>query len=167
MPAAGKDIARTYAEGKGIPYFASGDVVRLEVRKRGLDPDATTMAAVSTELRGSDGLGVTRHVLAAALASRQDVAFMEGMRSWPEIELIRREAPCTVIAFLAPRGLRLERIISRGRSDDSPKAFDDRDRREIDYGAAIPVALADEYLLNTATMEAALQELDGIVKRHT
>ncbi len=60
------------------------------------------MAAVSTALRGEDGLGVTRQVLAAALASNREAAFLEGMRSWPEIELIRRKAPCSVVAFLAP-----------------------------------------------------------------
>lgn len=92
---------------------------------------------------------------------------MEGMRSWPEIELVRRETKCVVIAFLAPRDLRLQRIISRGRSDDSPAAFDQRDMREIEYGAAIPIALADEYILNTSTMENALGRINDIVKEMT
>lgn len=166
MPASGKNIARTYAEEQGFPYFASGDIVRGEVKKRGLTPDAANMAAVSTELRGADGLGVTRCVLAAAQKSKAIIAFLEGMRSWPEIELIRREMDCTVIAFLTPRPLRLERIVSRGRSDDSPDAFEERDTREIAYGAAIPIALADEYLVNTSTMENALAELDAIVQKH-
>lgn len=165
MPAAGKNLAGTYAENNGIPYFASGDIVRKVVRERGLDPDAANMAAVSTELRGADGLGVTRHVLAAALQSGHETVFMEGMRSWPEIELIRRETPCVVIAFLAPRALRLQRIISRGRSDDSPEAFEERDMREINYGAAIPIALADEYILNTSTMEEALEKISDIATR--
>jgi dephospho-CoA kinase len=166
MPASGKNIARTYAETQGIPYFATGDIVRKEVKKRGLAPDAANTAAVSTELRGKDGLGVTRHVLAAALETGRDMVFMEGMRSWPEIELISKNTPCIVIAFLAPRQVRLERIISRGRSDDSPDAFAERDMREIAYGTAIPVALADEYLLNISSMEDALSVLDGIVQKH-
>lgn len=164
MPAVGKNLARTYAERNGIPYFASGDIVRNTVKTRGLDPDAQNMAAVSTELRGKDGLGVTRHVLSAALQSGREIVFMEGMRSWPEIELIRRETVCVVIAFLAPRALRLQRIISRGRSDDSPDAFKERDMREIKYGAAIPIALADEYILNTSTMEEALGKIGHIVQ---
>lgn len=166
MPAAGKNLARTYAETNGIPYFASGDIVRNVVKTRGLNPDAVNMAAVSTELRGADGLGVTRHVLAAALQSGRDTVFMEGMRSWPEIELVRRETSCVVIAFLAPRSLRLQRIIARGRSDDSPAGFEARDMREIAYGAAIPIALADEYILNTSAMEDALGKIEGIVKNY-
>jgi dephospho-CoA kinase len=164
MPAAGKNIARIYAEGKGIAYFATGDMVRQEVQRRGLPADAEQTAAVSTELRGNDGLGVTRHALAAVLASGGEIAFLEGMRSWPEIELIRARAEATVIAFLAPRALRRERVIARGRTDDSAAAFDARDQREIDYGAAVPIALADAYLLNTGTLDEALCRLDAIVR---
>jgi len=38
--------------------------------------------------------------------------------------------------------------------------------REIAYGAAVPVALADEYILNTRSMDDALDDLDKIVKNH-
>lgn len=163
MPASGKNIARIYAESKGHPYFATGDLVRAEVRRRGFEADAVHMAAVSTELRGEDGMGVTRIALDAALTEEGPVVFLEGMRSWPEIELIRQKADCFVVAFLAPRSLRMKRIAERGRADDSVHAFDARDRREIDYGAAVPIALADGYILNTGTMEQALDDLGRIV----
>lgn len=165
MPASGKNIARMYAEARGIPYFATGDLVRNEVRKRGFENDAAATAAVSTELRGADGLGVTRLALAAAMESASDILFMEGMRSQPEIELIRLKSECVVIAFLAPRQSRLQRIISRQRQDDSPQLFDERDLREIEYGTAIPIVLADEYILNTGTPEQAIEQIDQIVLR--
>lgn len=154
-----------YAEAGGIPYFATGDLVRKEVRKRGLENDAVAAAAVSTELRGADGLGVTRLALAAAIESAAEILFMEGMRSQPEIELIRSKYECVVIAFLAPKQLRLQRIISRQRQDDSPQLFGERDLREIEYGTAIPIVLADEYILNTGTMEQAIEQIDQIVRR--
>jgi dephospho-CoA kinase len=163
MPAAGKNIARVYAEARAIPYFATGDLVRAEVQRRGGGADAVRMAGISTELRGSDGMGVTRMALAAALKAEGPVVFLEGMRSWPEIALIRQTASCEVVAFVAPRSLRLGRISARGRSDDSVAAFEDRDQREIAYGAAVPLALADAYILNTGTMDDALRELDRIV----
>jgi dephospho-CoA kinase len=162
MPAAGKNIARDYAQAKGIPYFATGDMVRAEVARRG-GGDAGRTAEISTELRGADGMGVTRLALATALAAGQPLVFLEGMRSWPEIELIRNQVDCRVVAFLAPRALRRERIARRGRQDDDPAAFDARDRRELDYGVAIPVALADAYILNTGTMAEAMEALDRMV----
>ena len=167
MPASGKNTARIYAEARGIPYFATGDLVRNEIRKRSLEHDAVAAAAVSTELRGADGLGVTRLAMAMAMAmeSPADILFMEGMRSQPEIELIRANAECAVIAFLAPRQLRLQRIISRQRPDDSPQLFEERDLREIEYGAAVPIALADEYILNIGTLDEAVEQIDQIIKR--
>jgi dephospho-CoA kinase len=167
MPAAGKNLARQYADSQGLPYFATGDLVRREVSRMGWEPDAQNMARVSTELRGKDGRGVTRLALSTALEARSPVVFMEGMRSWPEIELIREDAEAVVVAFLAPREVRLRRILFRGRSDDSSDHFQDRDLREIDYGTAVPIALADEYILNAGGIEEALKELDEIVKRRT
>ena len=164
MPASGKNIAREYAEKHNISYFATGDIVREEVKKQGLEANAENTAAVSTRLRSNDGMGVTRIALATALACSGDIVFLEGMRSWPEIELIREQTACCVIAFLAPRELRRQRVASRGRSDDSPAAFEERDTREIAYGAAIPIARADAYILNTATMDNAMTDLDRIIK---
>ncbi|MCX5833727.1 MAG: AAA family ATPase [Deltaproteobacteria bacterium] len=164
MPASGKNIARLYAESKGMPYFATGDLVRAAVKRRGLQGPQQT-AAVSTELRGEDGMGVTRMALSAALQSGKPLVFLEGMRSWSEIELIRRKAEVVVIAFVAPRQTRRRRVMERGRDDDSAATFDDRDLREIEYGTSVPVALADEYILNTGTMEEALGHLDRIVRK--
>lgn len=166
MPASGKNVARDYAQSKGYPYYATGDIVRAEVRKRGLPADPQSTALVSDELRGIDGMGVTRLALKTALAEDSPVVFIEGMRSWPEIGLIAEQVECLVVAFLAPRSTRKQRILARGRADDAPDAFDARDHREITYGTAVPIALADEYILNTGTMDEALEALDAIVKRH-
>jgi hypothetical protein len=38
--------------------------------------------------------------------------------------------------------------------------------REIDYGLATPIALADEYILNTGTVDEALAAFGRIVERH-
>ncbi len=167
MPGSGKNIARLYAGSKSISYFATGDFVRVEVNRRGLEPNAENTGRVSSELRGQDGMGVTRLALAAAKKTGKRIVFMEGMRSWPEIELIRQEVLCVVVAFLAPSQTRLKRIISRGRSDDSPDSFEERDRREISYGTSVPIALADEYILNTGSVEDALNAMEEIVKKYS
>jgi dephospho-CoA kinase len=163
MPASGKNVARIYAEKNGLPYFATGDIVRAEIKKRDIKPDPESMAKLSDELRGQDGMGVTRLALASALKEKGPAVFLEGMRSLPEIDLIRKGADCVVVAFVAPRQLRKERIMSRGRADDSADAFDERDSREIVYGAAVPLALADAYILNTGTMDDAIKDLHAIV----
>jgi dephospho-CoA kinase len=164
MPASGKDIARQYARAKGYPYFATGDIVRAEASRRGGAPDAASMARLSTELRGNDGLGVTRLALKTAVDSGAPIVFMEGIRSSQEIHLIGAQAETVVIAFLAPRAVRRARVVSRGRADDDAAAFESRDRREIDYGLAVPIARADVYILNTGTAEQALAALAEFVE---
>jgi len=62
--------------------------------------------------------------------------------------------------------MRRKRIIARGRSDDSADAFHERDQRELAYGTAIPIVLADEYILNTGTMEEAIQGLNDILEKY-
>jgi hypothetical protein len=133
---------------------------------RGVEATPDNMAAISTELRGDDGMGVTRLALETALNAGAPLVMLEGMRSWPEIELIRQQAIAVVIAFLAPMATRRNRIISRGRSDDSADAFTERDKREIAYGTAVPIALADEYILNTGTMEESLQKLNDLLDKY-
>lgn len=96
MPASGKSIAGEYALTEGYPIFSTGDIVRAELKIRGLEPGPETMASVSTELRGEDGMGVTRRALARALEQDSPVVFLEGMRSWPEIELVREQADAVV-----------------------------------------------------------------------
>ena len=93
------------------------------------------------------------------------MAFLEGIRSQQEIDLIGAQAETAVIAFLAPKPLRRARVLARGRPDDSAAGFDGRDRRELDYGIAVPIALADEYVLNTGTPEEALAAFGRIVER--
>ena len=165
MPAAGKNIARLYAGSRDIVYYSTGDIVRAEVKIRGLEVDAVTSSEVSDDLRGEDGMGVTRLALEEILKTGAEVGFLEGMRSWPEIELIREKADGLVVAVLTPRSLRLERICDRGRADDCPQNFNERDQREIAYGTAIPIALADAYILNTSTIDDAMEQLDAIVKQ--
>jgi len=164
MPAAGKNVAAQYAAAHQYPHFSTGDFVRAEIHKRGYVGDAETAAKISTEMRGSDGLGVTRLAIDEAMRQKADLVFLEGVRSWQEIELIREKTSCLLVAVVAPRNMRLNRVKQRGREDDSADHFDDRDRREIEYGVAVCIALADAYVLNVGSIDDALRQLDEIIK---
>jgi Dephospho-CoA kinase len=164
MPAAGKNIACEYAASNEYPYFSTGDIVRAEVKRRDVQPDAENTAKISTEMRGDDGLGVTRIAVNEAIKKNAPVVFLEGLRSWPEIEYIKSKANCAVIAILAPILIRLRRVELRGRADDSALHFNERDRREINYGVATCIALADEYIVNSGSVKDAYLQLDKIIK---
>lgn len=158
MPASGKDFARYYAEETNVPRLTTGDIVRMECASRGLDLNAANMAMVSDELRSRDPAELTRWLVDRVEQeySHQPLVILEGMRSWPEIELVRAKFPATIIAFVVGRGLRKKRYAGRAREDDDPKLFDERDWREIDYGTSVPIALADYYVVNDGSVEETI-----------
>jgi len=163
MPASGKNLAASFAREHRYPYFSTGDIVRAEITRRGLKADPETSARISTEMREDDGLGVTKRAVKEALRQSADAVFIEGIRSWAEVEWIRSQTPCSVIAVVAPRDIRLERVKQRGREDDSADHFSLRDSREIDYGVAVCIALADGYVVNAGALEDAKRQLAAIV----
>lgn len=165
MPASGKDIVRQYAKINQHSHFSTGDIVRAEIQKRNVTGDAENTAVISDELRGQDGLGVTKIVLNEVLNSGADVVFLEGIRSWQEIEFIRSRADCVLIAIIAPRALRCLRVTQRKRDDDAIEFFAKQDWREIDYGVANCIALADAYILNTGSLDEATNQLARLVEK--
>ncbi|MCK4717080.1 MAG: AAA family ATPase [Thermoplasmata archaeon] len=155
MPAAGKDFARFYAEESKIPRLTTGDIVRVECAGRGLDLNAKNLAKVSDELREKDPAELTRWLVdrVEKEMTYEPIVILEGMRSWEEIEIVRAKFPATIVAFVVGRELRRGRFGARGREDDDISYFDKRDRREIDYGTAVPIAMADHYVLNDGAID--------------
>ena len=58
-----------------------------------------------------------------------------------------------LLAVLASGNVRLNRVKHRGRADDSVQHFNERDRREIEYGVAVCIALADACVLKDCAMD--------------
>lgn len=167
MPASGKGIAKLWAERNGVPYIATGDIVRAEARRRGLDMTPETMANLSDELRGEDGMGVTALALSGALNSNGKGVVMEGMRSMGEVGLIKGHMEVLVVAFVVAKRLRYERFMKRGREDDTggnAEVLEGRDNRELAYGVGDVIALADKYVLNDGSMDEGLEGFDAAVR---
>ncbi|MDG6221121.1 MAG: AAA family ATPase [Candidatus Thermoplasmatota archaeon] len=166
MPASGKNFARFYAEENRIPYLSTGDMVRVECASRGLDLNAKNLAMISDELRSKDPAELTRWLIDRVKKelSHEPVVMLEGMRSWEEIEVVRYSFPTTVVAFVVGLPTRRRRFISRGREDDDPKFFDERDRREIEYGTTVPIAMADRYVMNEGEIEDTVLKFRRIME---
>jgi cytidylate kinase len=164
MSTSGKNTKRMYAENNNIPYFATGDIVRKGVKKQGLAPNAENMPEISTNLRGTDGMGVTRIAPSNTLASTNNLVFMERISSCPKVELIHREADSFIVAFVAPRELRRDQMASGSRADNTPSVFEGRGLPEMADGTAISIARADAHVLNAGTMDEAMADLNTIVK---
>ncbi|RLE74753.1 MAG: dephospho-CoA kinase [Thermoprotei archaeon] len=165
LPGAGKSLLVEAARELGIPTVSMGDVVREEARRRGLPETSEVLARLARELRDLRGPQAVAELTvrkAEAVAESSDTVLIDGVRSWEEVEFFERAfGDVVIVAVHAPRRVRFERLVARGREDD-PKTWEEfveRDERELGLGVGKVIALSDAMLLNYGkSKEEALRE---------
>ncbi len=162
MPGAGKsEVARILHEEFDVPLIVMGDVIRSEVRRRGLAPTPENTRTVMLELREIGGMGAIA-ISCIPLLKEIDsqIVVIEGCRSLSEVDVFREFSEDVVIICVhSSPSTRFSRIQSRGRADAPPDyaTFRERDVREISVGIGGVIALADIMLVNEGLL-AELQE---------
>lgn len=161
LPGSGKsELSRALAGALKATLVVLGDIVREEVRRRGLEPTPENVEAVATELRARWGRGVVARLAEGAIRSApSDYVVVDGLRSPEELDVLRSIAPTCVVAVHAAPSIRFSRLSSRGRlGEGSLEAFMLRDRKNLEYGVGDVVALADYMVVNESSV-------DELVKR--
>lgn len=157
MPGAGKGVAADAARQLGLRVLVLGDVIREETERRGLEPTPQNMGTVMLQVRANEGPAVVaKRLLPKIEASPSATVIVEGVRSLDELGELRSEFEVVTVAIHASPKTRLQRLLSRNRSDD-PKnlaTFNDRDIRELNVGLGQVIALADVVLVNEGSIEA-------------
>lgn len=159
MPGAGKSTAAKALEAHGFKRVVMGDVIREEVRRRGLEPDEKNTGKVMLELREKYGPGAVAEVCMRAIKSaRADVVVVDGVRSYAEVQVFRKGGKVKLMAIAASPERRFKLLTERGRADapTSRSKFEERDQRELSVGVGNAIALADETISNE---RATQQEL--------
>jgi len=168
LPGAGKTMLCTALHAQSYDVSSCGEVVKEETRKRGLSVTASNMAAVSLDIRKEEGpAGVSRRLLSKIKNSTSKVVAIGGVRSPEEVELLQSYSPNSImIAVHAAPKIRFERIMIRGRQDDTKtwEEFRARDRRELDYGIGNTIALADKMLLNEESTDVFLRNINALLQ---
>ncbi len=149
MPGSGKSIISDTARRLQWSIRSMGDVVRSEVERLGLDHSAEVTGRVATDLRESHGLTVIADRLAIQInedlmAGRS--VLVDGVRSPVELKRLAQivgRRPL-LIAVTADASIRWQRLKERGRPEDgSIESLQARDQREIGFGLAEVITLAD------------------------
>src|SRR5215510_4692569 len=137
MPGAGKSLASSVAEKRGIPVFVSGDIIRAEAERRKLSPTRENLGKLMLEIRDKEGMGAVAKRLAPIIHKINTQLFVyEGARNIEEIDELRKKYKVFTIAIHASPNSRFERLLKRGRSD-RPRNWEDfveRDERELKVG---------------------------------
>lgn len=172
MPGSGKSEAMEVAKARGHPVVRMGDLIWEEVDRQGLPRDAKHVGQVANGMRESHGKDVWAKRTAERVrqvAAGHTVVLIDGIRSQEEVETLRREIgdDFTLVAIHTDPDHRFERMIQRGRADDSkdPAILKARDEREMTWGIARTIALADEMLVNDSTLEAFRKRVTALLDR--
>lgn len=172
MPGSGKSEAMAVAKQLGFPVVRMGDLIWEEVDRQGLERISANVGRVANELRETEGPDVwalrtvdrIRDVAGDAL-----VVLVDGVRSNHEVEVFRRElgSDFRLVAIHTDQRHRFERLTARARDDDPSEeaAHAERDQREMGWGIARTIALADDMLVNDGTLEEFHAEARALLER--
>jgi dephospho-CoA kinase len=154
LPGAGKSEAADVSREEGFEVLNMGDVVREEVRRRGLELTNETRTRVSNELREKHGKN------AVAALCVQNYKFntntvLDGIRSQSEAKYFEThlDRRFYLVGVQAPREVRADRIRSRLRTDGiSAAELKNRDEQELAWGVENALQAADYTVENDGTI---------------
>jgi len=166
MPGAGKEGVVSRAIQHDFSVYRMGDVVRDYAVMDGISPERVGLYASSErEANGRDIWAV--RVLEQINSDAPEKIVIDGCRSDFEILAFRKHFGDSMIllAVHSSPKTRYERLVSRERAD-APKgreSFDERDRRELDWGLGRVIALAVYMIVNEGAVEEFQKNIDDLL----
>lgn len=169
MPGAGKSTVASHLNENGFSVITMGDAVREEARRQELEPTDTNLGSMMLKLRKELGQGAVAHLIVQKLERdcNENNLVIDGIRSIPEVEVLKRIGEVRLLAVHASQDTRFKHLTERGRSDApaNQDEFAGRDRREMSVGISEAIALADETLSNNEiTIDQLKEKAYAIVK---
>ncbi len=171
MCGSGKSSVAAYLKRKGWPVVRFGDITMRELEQRGLAVCEANERQVRQELRAKHGMDAYAKMLLPTIRdhlSRGPVV-LDGLYSWSEYKhlLANLRESLLVIAVVAPRRLRYARLATRPERPLSHEEAFSRDLAEIEtLEKGGPIAMADETILNTGSLEQLERAVEAVLQEH-
>jgi dephospho-CoA kinase len=172
MCGSGKSSVAAHLKRKGWPVVRFGDITMRELERRGLPISETNERLVRQELRAQHGMDAYAQMLLPTIRdhlSRGPVV-LDGLYSWSEYKylLANLRERLVVLAVTAPRAVRYERLATRPERPLSHEEALSRDIAEIEtLEKGGPIAMADETILNTGSLEELEAAVDVLIERRS
>lgn len=159
----GKDSFAEILQRKGFAHISLSDMIREELRSRGMDVTIPNLTEVGNELRRHYGVGVLGQ-RACQHMDRTRHWVVTSVRTPGEVEALREREDFAMVFIDADQRVRFERSLSRARSGD-PMTFEDfqaAEARQHDAHEGDPATqqlaacreMADFKIANDTTLEA-------------
>lgn len=169
MPGAGKTLCAKHLEDRDFFQFRFGSIIVDEVVRRGLAINPQNERAVREEFRQDSMDAIAQLALPKlrdGLKTHRTIV-IDGLYSFSEYKTLRKEFgdSMIVVAIIAPRAVRYERLSARPIRPLTPEEAFDRDVTEIEtIEKGGPIAIADYTLLNNNTSAVLLRKLDALLQ---
>ncbi len=173
MPVSGKTEAANVARALGILVIQMGDVVRAEVKARGLKLTEENVGKVANDIRERESMGAVAlrcvpHIKNAIKNADSKVVVIDGIRGVAEVKVYKETfgVQFTLIAIHAPQKARFEWAMARKREDDieNRESFLQKDERENSWGLPEAMDIADFSIENDCTLEEFKQRVKTILE---
>lgn len=154
MPGTGKEEFLNVASSVNIPFVRMGDAVREFYPLRGPDRERMSVGEFAESERKRYGYDIWAKRTLEKMHG--NVFLVDGCRSIDEVNAFRSLTDdVAVVAIHSTPEVRYARLVKRQRNDapSDVREFDERDEREIGWGLAKIIALADVMIPNDSTLE--------------
>jgi len=156
LTGSGKSTIVDYLTEKGYPKIYFGGIFYDAMREAGLTPgDWAVENPFREEIRAKEGNDfIVKRVIKQAhdlIGAGQHRIILDGLYSWTEYKALKHEFPgeLTVIATVASKHVRKQRLASRPERPMTSAEVDQRDWAEIEgVEKGGPIAIADYFVMN-------------------
>lgn len=169
MAGSGKTTAVNYLADKGFPKIYSGGMLFDEMQQRGLELTPENQRIFREQIRQERGDDYLARLCAEQIhnliSAGQKRLVLDGPYTWPEYRYLKSEFPgsITVVAVVAPRKVRHNRLSKRPDRPFSELQSQERDQSEIEgIEKAGPIAMADHYIDSQGNLEEFYSKIDAI-----
>ena len=171
--ASGKGTVIEFLKKKGYHAYSTSDVLKEEVKKRGLEVTRFNCNRISNELRETQGAAILAKWTAAIIErDNPEYAVVDAIRNPAEIEFLKQKFNIKIIGVIADQKRRYEMFRARGtyvseiQSFKKFKELDDREMKqegEHKQQTKACLDLADTIIENNGTVEELKQKIEDFI----
>ncbi len=165
LPGSGKTEVAKILKKLGFKIFSMGDVVRDEVKERGLELKRKNLEKVAIEVREKEGKdAVAKRIIEKVKNISCEKICIDGIRGYEEICAFKKAFKnFKLIAVVCSKDKRIARLKERNRSDDDLKKLEERERHERLLGIDKAIEAADVRILNDGSLENLEKEVRKVL----
>lgn len=172
----GKSTAAEFFKSKGFRKIALSSFLEEEAKKRGYKKiTRKILQDIGNEWREKFGRGIlVKKILEQSQNNKTDKIVIDGIRSIGEIEELRKEKKFILLAIVANRKVRFERVKKIKRRESlTSELFNKLDMRDLGIGekatglqVAFCIALADFFISNNMGKKDFIRKLENFLETY-